>query len=838
MDLENDWGLIGDSPLPTFFDGNVTNGAIYYFRVSAVNVFGEGNATEPVQTVPGLPLAPTGLTVINSDGKVLLNWTAPADDGGSAIIDYKVYRDGGSGYVYIGCTGSPSLAYLDATAAPGIDYLYRVTAVTVKGEGAPSAAAAMTLPMAPPEAPVIDSAVQGDDGVLIMWHVPENSTAPDQFLVYRGAAPDGLLLIAVIDGGMDQYLDISGTAGMYYALRSSNQYGVGDMSDPFLATLAMTISPQAPQGLQAMAGDSLVNLSWTASQGAVGYRVYRDNGTGFTLLDTVASSSYTDDDVINGAEYLYRVTAFNDGGESGNSTTVLATPGTVPGTVQDLTLTEGEGLVTLEWNSPADDGGLAVLGYRVYRDLNGTVTLLAQVSSLTYTDYAVVSGLLHTYWIVALNAWGAGPESPRVNITPDEIVVSGLPAPSYLLAVPGNGSVALRWDPMTSFQVSGFRLYRSDGGNFTLLIAQTGSTYTDSGLVNGVTYIYRVHCFIGSSRGENATAEATPGTVPGAATLNGQATVERISLGWSVPDNGGSPVIGYRLYRTPGTGSTVLLASLTGTTYIDTVVLAGVNYTYMVTAFNAFGEGAPSNLIIISTKEQESPSVDVPAEPYLSSATGGNASITLLWNVPSDIGDGAITGYNVYRGTSPLAAQLLVSVPAGTTTYVDGTVVYGTTYYYWVSALNQWGESEPSRMLSASLIALAVPGEVDADAEAGQGRITLSWSVPDEGSSSVIEYNIYRRGETGDRQLIATVPAGTDIFVDGSVEAGLEYDYWVTAVNAAGEGPLADSPVSAVPLAMIAGEAEIGPLPVIALALGAIGLLVAVVAVVLVLRRR
>jgi fibronectin type 3 domain-containing protein len=141
-------------------------------------------------------------------------------------------------------------------------------------------------------------------------------------------------------------------------------------------------------------------------------------------------------------------------------------------------------------------------------------------------------------------------------------------------------------------------------------------------------------------------------------------------------------------------------------------------------------------------------------------------------------------------------------------------------------------------VLSASLIVLAVPGEVAVDLEEGQGRITLSWDVPDEGSSSVTEYRIYRSGETGDRQLIATVPVGTDTFVDGSAEAGVEYDYWVTAVNAAGEGPLAHAPVSGVPLAVIAGEAENGPLPSIATALGAIALLVAMVAVVLVLRRK
>ena len=458
---------------------------------------------------------------------------------------------------------------------------------------------------------------------------------------------------------------------------------------------------------------------------------------------------------------------------------------------------------------------------------------------MTYTDHNVVSGLLHTYWVVALNAWGSGPESARLNVTPDEVVVTGLPAPSYLLATVGNGTVTLNWDPMTSFDVDGFRVYRSDGGNFTFLSAQIGSSYADAGLVNGVTYTYRVYCFIGTADGENATVDATPGTVPGAATLNGQNAVDRIILGWSVPANGGSPIIGYRLYRTPGIGTTVLLASLTGNSYVDTSVLTGVNYTYMVTALNAFGEGAPSNTMVLRTNQQLTPNTDVPAAPYLSSATGGNSSVALLWSVPSDAGDGPLTGYNVYRGTSPLALQLLVSVPAGSTTYVDGTAVYGTTYYYCVSALNQWGEGDLSRVLDASLVVLAVPGEVDVEVDEGQGRLTLTWSVPDDqGSSAVTSYKIYRRGETGDRQLIATVPAGTDTFVDGSVEAGAEYDYWVTAVNAAGEGPLPDAAVSGVPLTVITGVAPPGPLPLIAVALGVVGLLVAVVAIVLVFRKK
>ena len=836
--VTSSWTMIASVSSLAYQDATVEDGTLYKYRVTAVNKAGEGPFSETVQTVPGLPLAPTGLAAVNSAGKVLLNWTAPADDGGSSIIDYKVYRDGGSGFTYIGRTGSSALTYLDGTATPGVEYRYRVSAVTLKGEGEPSNEAVMTLPLVSPEAPVIDSAVQGDDGVLLVWHLPESSTVPDQFLLYRGTTSDELLLIAVIEGDLREYLDITGEAGTYYALRSSNEFGTGNLSEVFRATLGIILPPEVPQGIQAMAGDALVTVSWTASDGAVGYHIFRDDGSGYILLETVSGTGYADDAVINGMAYSYRLRAYNDGGESGNSTTVLATPGSVPGAVENLTLTEGEGLVTLNWLAPADDGGSTVLGYRVFRELNGTVTMLAIVSSLTFGDHDLVNGFEHTYWVVAMNAWGAGPGSARVNVTPEEIVVEGLPAPAYLLATVGDGTVGLTWDPMTSFAVDGFRVFRSDGSNLTFLIAQTGSSYTDAGLVNGVAYTYVVYAFIGTANGENATVSAVPGTVPGAATLNGQVAVDRITLGWSVPEDNGSPIVGYRLYRTPGTGTKVLLASLTGNGYVDNAVLAGVNYTYMVTALNAFGEGSPSNLMVLRTSQQVSPSVDVPAEPYLSSATGGNVSISLLWNVPSDTGDGPITGYNVYRGTSPLAAELLVSVPAGTTSYVDGTAVYGVTYYYWVSALNQWGESELSRVLSSALIELALPGEVDAEAEAGQGRVTLSWEVPDEGSSSITEYRIYRRGETGERQLIATVPAGTDIFVDGSVETGTEYDYWVTAVNAAGEGAFPDAPVTGTPLAVITGEAEPGPVPVIALALGALGMLVAAVAVVLVLRRK
>ena len=84
----------------------LTNGTTYYFKVFAVNAVGqsppsaEASATLPpiTQTAPATAstsgpafAAPTGLTATAGNTQVRLSWTAPASDGGSSVISYKVY---------------------------------------------------------------------------------------------------------------------------------------------------------------------------------------------------------------------------------------------------------------------------------------------------------------------------------------------------------------------------------------------------------------------------------------------------------------------------------------------------------------------------------------------------------------------------------------------------------------------------------------------------------------------------------------------------------------------------------------------------------------------------
>jgi titin len=839
MEIDGEWTWIGNSSSLAYQDLSAVDGVVYFYRVSAVNKAGEGEPGIPARAVPGLPSAPRDLLAIDSDGRVQLNWSAPADDGGSGIAGYKVYRDGGTGMSYLALVPSGTMGYLDATAMPGTEYRYRVSAVTASGEGPWSAEAAITLPMASPEAPVIDSAVQLEDGVLLTWHMPESSTAAEEFLLYRGAAPEGMVLIAILDGGAAGYLDVTGTAGTFYALRASNQYGVGELGSTFQATLGIVLPPQAPEGLRAMAADSAVTLEWDPSEGATGYHVHRDDGSGYVIVATTASAGYVDGNALNGVAYSYRVSAFNEGGESGNSSAALATPGRAPGAVGNFTLQALSSSMVLFWSAPADDGGAAVLGYRVHRSLNGTTVLLATVASPGFADHSAMAGMPHTYWVVAVNAWGPGAESPRLNATLPAADVQGLPAPAYLLASVGDRMVTLTWDPMEGLDVDGFLVLRADGGDFVLLGNVSGGIFVDRNVSTGVEYLYQVRCFIGGSEGLNRSVAATPGTAPGSPELTVQGKLDRIDLSWTAPEDGGSTILGYRVYRSPGAAGNVLIATVTGLSYSDGNVLSGTNYTYTVTAVNAFGEGLTSNAAMAMASWDDSVGTEVPGTPTIISAIGGNASIAVTWSAPADDGDAPLSGFSIYRGTTPLARQLLVTLPAGTTAYTDSAVSMGSTYYYWVAALNRWGESPASMVLSASLVRLEAPGAVAAEAEPGQGRVALSWNAPQEqGSSPVTGYLVYR-AEAGEQpQLLASVPSSATTFVDASVEPGVEYSYWVVAVSQAGEGEMSATAATGVPLAVITGEAQPGLLYDLGLIMGILGLAGAAAAIVLVLRKR
>lgn len=83
----------------------------------------------------------------------------------------------------------------------------------------------------------------------------------------------------------------------------------------------------APSGLQATAGVGYIDLSWQTVPGADNYHLYRGNGDGMTPVANITApiTAYHDGDVDEGVNYLYYVTAWNNGTQGAPSNAISVT---------------------------------------------------------------------------------------------------------------------------------------------------------------------------------------------------------------------------------------------------------------------------------------------------------------------------------------------------------------------------------------------------------------------------------------------------------------------------------------------------------------------------------
>ncbi|MDR1342085.1 MAG: fibronectin type III domain-containing protein [Prevotellaceae bacterium] len=128
--------------------------------------------------------------------------------------------------------------------------------------------------------------------------------------------------------------------------------------------------PDELTGLTGQVAKTGVELAWEASEGAAGYRIYRDEGSldeATTPVDTVSGLSCVVEGLTAATAYTFSVEAFNGGGAAPKVTLQLTTLGaSAPDRPVDLDSSSvGETSLTLSWDVQGND---APTTYIIYRD--------------------------------------------------------------------------------------------------------------------------------------------------------------------------------------------------------------------------------------------------------------------------------------------------------------------------------------------------------------------------------------------------------------------------------------------------------------------------------------
>ncbi len=137
-----------------------------------------------------------------------------------------------------------------------------------------------------------------DKSVKVSWN---KVTGAKKYTVYRGNK-------AIKTTSKTSYKDYSVTAGKKYTykIKAVNGYKTSKFS------LSASITRMSNTAFKSVTnGDGCVNLSWLKRSGANRYRIYRKTTGKYSFLKRVADTSYTDDMVVSGTKYTYKIACYN-----------------------------------------------------------------------------------------------------------------------------------------------------------------------------------------------------------------------------------------------------------------------------------------------------------------------------------------------------------------------------------------------------------------------------------------------------------------------------------------------------------------------------------------------
>lgn len=246
----------------------------------------------------------------------------------------------------------------------------------------------------------------------------------------------------------------------------------------------------------------------------------------------------------------------------------------------ELTVAQsGAAAVKLTWKSESKEDS-----YKICRadTKNGDYTQIGTVEeksgTVTFEDATVSVG--NTYYYVVLKYQNgkkvAESEAVYCGVTLLAPVISGVTAS-------GSNGAKITWGK--SEYASGYYVYRSTNktSGYTKIasVKSTVTNYTDTTLINGYAYYYKI---IAKAQSDVYNSEYSAYSAyymkPSAPVVKGEAQKNQIRLSWARPTGADT----FYIYRANSSGTYVKIATTTSLSYYDSDVKAGNSYKYKVQA--------------------------------------------------------------------------------------------------------------------------------------------------------------------------------------------------------------------------------------------------------------
>jgi PKD repeat protein len=467
---------------------------------------------------------------------------------------------------------------------------------------------------------------------------------------------------------------------------------------PYTASITVDSIPPVNGQVTLTPTPGTFTLNWQGfsdlQSGIAGYRLVSAT-TGYpacsaTPLYAGTATSYAHSGVVTGTTYYYRVCAVDNAGNvsTGATTTRKAlaeyTPPTGSVTINGGAAYTKSPLVTLNLTA-SDDSGVA----QVCVSNTATCSLWTPYTATRSWSLSPASGVktVQVWFKDTLGNVNAAPYTASIKLdrTPP---VDGTLA---IAAVPG--TFTLNWQGFSD-QLSGITEYRLVGGTTgypactaTPLYAGTGNSYTQTGIVTGTTYYYRVCAVDGMgnvSPGAKAMQKGLPEYLPptGSVAVNGGAAYTKtplVTLALAANDDSGVGQVCI-------SNSATCVAWTPFTATKSWILSPGSgNKTVNVWYRDKLGNANPAPY---------QASITLDATPPLDGTvtiTPAAGSFTVSWQGFQDALSG-IAGYRLVGSTVGYPACTATPLYEGNqTSYLQSGVSVGTTYYYRVCALDNAG---------------------------------------------------------------------------------------------------------------------------------------------------